>query len=112
MFVVVIVLFMTACSNTPDSNGPVNNGGDYAETLAKCLTDNGVKMYGAEWCGACKRQKQEFGDAFEYVDYVECPENQAACSEAGIKAYPTWIINGELQVGVQSFEELAALAGC
>ncbi|MFC1801526.1 thioredoxin domain-containing protein [Nanoarchaeota archaeon] len=112
VFAVIIVLFMTACSTVPDSNGPVDDGGDYAETLAKCLTENNVKMYGAEWCGHCKNQKEEFGSDFEFVDYVDCDLNQAACATAGIEYFPTWIIDGELLVGGKSLSQLASLSGC
>ena len=57
----------TGCS-LPDSNVE-----DSMEQFATCLTENGATMYGAEWCGHCKAQKEMFGEAaFEKVDYVEC----------------------------------------
>jgi len=86
-------------------------------TFAQCLTDSGAKMYGAYWCSHCEAQKEAFGSAVEYIPYVECAiedsrDQAAICAEAGIKGYPTWIIDGEQYSGVQTFEKLAQLTGC
>tara|TARA_Y100000310_G_C20320107_1_gene640340 strand:+ start:277 stop:639 length:363 start_codon:yes stop_codon:yes gene_type:complete len=51
---------------------PDSSTADSLEQFAACLTENGATMYGAEWCGRCKTQKEMFGSAFEKVDYVEC----------------------------------------
>lgn len=83
-----------------------------SESLAKCLTEKGATMYGTEWCGHCKDQKAAFGESFEYVDYVDCDENKQICVEAGIKGYPTWIIDGESYPGRQELNKLATLTGC
>jgi hypothetical protein len=53
-----------------------------------------------------------FGDSFQYVTYVECTEQQSRCQSKGVQAVPTWEINGNLNVGVKSLQELANLAGC
>lgn len=88
------------------------------EALAKCMTNKGAKFYGAYWCGHCANQKELFGDAMKFVDYVECadesnPQVQVdACNEAGISGYPTWVINGQKYPGEQSLEKLASLTGC
>jgi hypothetical protein len=60
--------------------------------LAKCLTEKGWTMYGADWCPHCKAQKADFGDAFQFVHYVECPDNEALCNAKGVIGYPTWIL--------------------
>lgn len=80
--------------------------------LAKCLTEKGVVMYGTEWCGYCKRQKQAFGDSFQYVNYVDCDKEKTRCAEAGVRGYPTWVINGEISPGLKELSQLASLAGC
>jgi len=82
------------------------------DKFAKCLSDKGATMYGAGWCRACKSQKRMFGASFKYVNYVECPDKPNVCIDAGIEAYPTWIINGLPHVNVQSFERLSELTGC
>lgn len=89
------------------------------DKLARCLTSQGVKMYGAYWCGHCKKQKEAFGEAFSQIDYVECsdssnPQAQTKeCEDAGIVSYPTWHFGlGDRLTGEVSMEKLAAKAGC
>lgn len=85
--------------------------GEY-DDFAKCLTEKQAKMYGTDWCGYCQEQKKIFGKSFKYVDYIDCDFNQVECSSAGIKGYPTWIINGDSYSGVQPLERLSQLTGC
>lgn len=99
------------------SGNIVGNSGDKKDALAKCLTEKGAKMYGAYWCPHCQSQKKDFGDSFQYVDYVECAANgpnanPAACKDAGIQGFPTWIIGGVQYSGEQSLSTLAKVAGC
>lgn len=75
-------------------------------------------MYGAYWCPACTRQKQEFGEqAFKQITYIECdPAGENArpdlCRQANIQAFPTWEVNGQLySPGGYSLEDLEALSG-
>jgi len=85
-------------------------------SFAQCLAEKKVTMYGAYWCSHCKNQKALFGDAFRYVPYVECTENEKLCIEKGVEGYPTWIVpteNGEQKLpGEQSFEGLSEASGC
>lgn len=97
---------------------PITSADD-VESLAKCLTEKGVKLYGASWCPHCKDQKEKFGEAVQYVDYVECadpsdPYKQSkACADADIQGYPTWVrADNERVSGSKSFEFLAEWAGC
>ena len=88
-----------------------------ADALATHLHTTPIKMYGASWCPHCQEQKDMFGAAFAKIPYVECSPNgrgtpQArACADAGIKSYPTWILDGERYLGIQTLEELAAITG-
>lgn len=87
--------------------------------LAKHLTEKGAKMYGAYWCPHCYEQKQLFGkQAWDKVTYVECGEgatehkaDPAACTQAGIKGFPTWTIDGKLDPGAKKLAKLARLTG-
>jgi hypothetical protein len=86
------------------------------ESFARSLTESGAKMYGAYWCGHCNSQKKMFGDAWQFIDYVECSEQDGSqsdqCAEAGIKAYPTWEFgDGTRLSGALSFETLAEGSG-
>lgn len=85
--------------------------GEYDE-FAKCLTDKGYKMYGVDWCPNCRNQKKMFGKSFKYVDYIECTKQKEACSQAQIEGYPTWIVDTETYVGVQSLARLSSISEC
>ena len=85
--------------------------------LARHLNQVGVKAYFAYWCPHCYEQKQLFGkEALKELSYIECaPEGKngqpQVCSDAGIKAFPSWKINGQLTSGIKTLEELANLTG-
>ena len=61
------------------------------DAFAKCLTEKGFSMYGAEWCPHCQAEKALFGTSFQYIKYVECPDNINLCLSKGVAGYPTWI---------------------
>ena len=96
----------------------VNTSGSAEIALANHLRKKGVKMHGAFWCGACTRQKELFGQqAFAKLRYIECDPrginpNRQACNQAGVNAYPTWILpNGQRGAGVISLSALANASG-
>ncbi|MCB9359629.1 hypothetical protein H6503_06885 [Candidatus Woesearchaeota archaeon] len=82
------------------------------DDFALCISDYGAKMYGTEWCSHCNAQKDMFGNSFRNVNFIDCDQNKDACLRAGIQAYPTWIIAGEMYEGTQSMESLAELTDC
>jgi hypothetical protein len=76
-------------------------------------------MYGVFWCDHCREQKEKFGDAFQYVHYVECVTKDAPrvlipeCKAQGITHTPTWIFgDGARMEGSQPLATLAQKAGC
>ena len=89
---------------------------EHAEKLAKYLNQQGMVLYGAYWCPHCKDQKALFGDAAQFLDYVECDAkgegaNPDECLAKGIESYPTWIYKDKKYLGSQSLEELAKIVG-
>ena len=84
--------------------------------LAKCLNENGVKLYTASWCGHCKKQKEAFGEGLAYLNNTECAEGDGwaqACTDAGVKAVPTWIYaDGTVKTGNTPLATLAKANGC
>lgn len=83
------------------------------DVFAKCLKEEGVTMYGADWCPHCQNEKNAFGDSFKFVPYVECPDNPKLCIEKGINGYPTWILrDGKRLEGEQGIEKLSKESGC
>lgn len=91
--------------------------GEYDE-LAACLTEKGVKFYGAFWCPHCQEQKRMFGNSASKLPYVECstPDGKSQtqiCSDLEIKSYPTWIFADESRLtGAIPLLDLASKAGC
>ena len=87
------------------------------DNFAKCLTEKGMKFYGAYWCPHCAREKQLFGDSFQYIMYIECslPDRSQTkfCNDVQIKKYPTFEFGDGSRVnGEQSLEELGNKTGC
>jgi len=90
------------------------------DEFARCLSQRGVKMYGAYWCPHCTEQKELFDAAFKYAPYVECgvqgntSQMQQVCSDAGIKHFPTWQFPpvGERVEGIESLDDLSFRTGC
>lgn len=86
--------------------------GSQYNNFAKCLTDAGMVFYGSDQCGHCQDQKEMFGGAIDYIDFVNCDFSEE-CDEKDIMYYPSWAFDGEVvAIGVQSFEELAEISGC
>jgi hypothetical protein len=88
-----------------------------AELLAKCLTEKGFQFFGSSSCGWCNQEKTLFGDAAQYLPYVECVGEDGymtqACQDANIESFPTWMTpDGTLVPGYKTAEELYQLSGC
>ncbi|TAL56410.1 MAG: hypothetical protein EPN86_02655 [Nanoarchaeota archaeon] len=83
------------------------------DAFAQCLAEKNITMYGAEWCPHCQNEKKAFGDSFQFVPYVECPDNPQKCLAAGINGYPTWIFpDGKKLEGEQGLEKLSKESSC
>jgi len=88
------------------------------ENFAKCLTDNGAKFYGTFWCSHCKNQKEMFGQAAQYLPYIECSTEDSqgqldVCKDNNITGYPTWeFADGSRESGEVSLEKLAEKTSC
>lgn len=92
------------------------------DTLAQCMTENGVLMYGSFRCGVCAKTRAMFGDSFKYITEIEChPQGEnpqtALCLEKKVEGTPTWVrdIDGvevNRAVGFLTIEELREFSGC
>ena len=104
----------TSTGVTSTSTGALSGtlADDQKTAFAKYLAANKITMYGAAWCPHCTDQKNAFGSAWQYVPYVECPENAKLCLAKGIEGYPTWQKpDGSSLSGFRELPELAAWAG-
>lgn len=83
------------------------------DSFAKCLAEKKITMYGAAWCPHCQREKRLFGSSFQFVPYVECPDNPQLCLAKDVKGYPTWIFpDGRAFAGEQGLQKLSAESSC
>lgn len=87
---------------------------DQKATLASCLTEKNIVMYGTERCPHCKDQKAAFGPAaFAKVTYIDCDKQSLQCQTAGVEGFPTWIGGTDIKLeGTQTLADLAKTAGC
>lgn len=109
--IVAALLLVGAFTYYSGSGGGAQNG--KYDALAQCLKNKNVVMYGAAWCPHCQNQRAAFGQSFQFVPYVECPDNVSLCQTKGIEGYPTWIFpDGSRLVGEQQLDILASHAGC
>lgn len=74
-------------------------------------------IYTAYWCPHCHEQKELFGkQAAAKLTQVECAvdgkNSQAAlCESKKIDGFPSWEINGKVDSGVKTLNQLADLSG-
>lgn len=107
--VVTVIVFLSGCLG---SSNDKEYSREQIDGLAKCLNEKSAKMFGTEWCSHCKEQKAFFAESFQFVDYVDCDFSKEECESAGVKGYPTWLIDGKLYPGARKLEDLAWLSGC
>jgi uncharacterized membrane protein/glutaredoxin len=99
-----VILLLHASYVTPQAE-PAGPEDPVIRALAEHLVDQGVVFYGASWCEHCQAQKRLFGASASRLPYIECsPAGQTApqaapCNRAGVRSYPTWVINGGAIVG-------------
>jgi len=88
------------------------------DSFGQCLSDKGVKFYGAFWCPHCQAQKRALHESTK-LPYIECanpsgsgPQNKV-CDDANVQSYPTWVYpDGTRDVGEQTVLELSTKSGC
>lgn len=80
-----------------------------SEEVAKWIGEHSV-LYVQTTCSHCRDQEALFGDNVKYLNMVDESQMQKFIDE-GIEATPTWVINGQKYVGVQSIEKLKELTG-
>ena len=86
---------------------PVNTD----QGIVKCIGSKAI-LYTQLGCHACKAQEELFGENYQYLNVVDCWYENEKCNEAIIEYTPTWVINKEKVIGVQTIEKLKELTGC
>ena len=108
-----IVIFGASTIHSSTYDLSVSNS--FQINLAKHLNSTGAVMYGAYNCPHCMSQKNAFGQAFKYINYVECNKrgrsaNPSLCSAKDIVVYPTWEIGGKFYTGQLKLNKLSKLS--
>lgn len=110
----VLALVMLISSSVPRPSEAANR----LDVFAKCLTAKKAKVYGLFWCPHCADQKEVFGSAFQYINYVECgvPGTRGEteeCKAAGVKHFPTWeFADKTRKEAVLQLDQLSKQTGC
>lgn len=87
-----------------------------AIALAEHLTSIGAVKYSAYWCPHCHEQNEMFGkEASSKLLLVECAPDginsqTKLCQEKEITGFPSWEINGKIEAGIKSLNELANIS--
>ena len=100
VIIAVVIIAIILINRTP---------ADIEKETAQCIGENSV-LYIQTGCHACATQEELFGDNFQYLNVIDCWIEEEKCSD--IVRVPTWIINEEQILGVQSIEKLKELTGC
>ncbi len=85
---------------------------DVSEEVAKYIGEHSV-LYMRTTCPHCVDQEKMFGENVKYLNMIDGDkaENVQKFIDAGVTEVPTWIINNQKYVGVQSIEKLKELTG-
>jgi len=122
-----LVVLMFAVAGCGNGTGEIISDPDTGDTevdgtistmkeFNECLSENGMAIYGMEWCPACGQLVETLG-GYESAEpvYVECtePENQQKCqNEMQGTAVPEIQLNGEMYQGERSLEGFSEATGC
>ena len=112
-FILILsVMLLAGCKISPKNLADKNPDSTMSASFAECLTNKGMRMFGTQWCSFCKKQKALFGESFGKIAYIDCDQKKAACEQAQITGYPTWILQDKKYPGIKTLENLAKISGC
>ena len=102
VFTILIILAIAFIAlNKPKANTP--------EEIIQCIGKES-KLYVQDGCPHCRNQENLFGENLYDLTIISCSDDWTKCQD--IKATPSWKINNEMFIGVQSIEKLQELTGC
>lgn len=90
---------------------PIKSHPDLDCDIACCIGNKSI-LVATKGCGACHKQIELLGDNKGDFNIIYCDESSQFCLDNQIMAVPTWIINEERIVGVQSIDKLKELTNC
>ncbi len=114
LVLVASILYLFTPGRAAENGTPTGDVVAEEGDLIGCLEQNGVRIYGAEWCPACSRLAESLG-GYDVVDpiWVECTDEQQRCQqEMHGSGVPEIQINGQLYQGSRDPEAIAEEVGC
>jgi glutaredoxin len=93
--------------------GYVVKGTPVSAEAAQYIGNHSI-VYVQAGCSHCKDQEDLFGDNWKYINTLDCVASKAniqICINNNITRTPTWVINGNQYIGVQSIQTLENLTG-
>jgi len=105
--IIIVILILTFVIIYESNKKPA----EIDEELAKCIGSKSV-LYTKTGCPACKKQEDIFGENYKYLNNINCLIEIEKCLYANVEYIPTWIINNNKYVGVQTIDKLKGLTGC
>lgn len=81
------------------------------ESLAKCLTEKEIYLFGAFNCPNCGVQKEMFGEAVEFIVYINCDLEPDKC-DINENTYPYWKMDDNILRGPVPLKFLKDRTGC
>ena len=110
---IIIIVLAIAAAIIYSKNAGFATKDIATEAEAKWIGEHSI-VYTQAGCIHCKELEDLFGSSWKYINSIDCASSQEkiqACIVANITATPTWIINGEQYIGVQTVEKLKELTG-
>lgn len=86
-----------------------NASSEKEDDFFKCLSQR-TTLYMNPGCSYCINQEKILGENIKSIKIIDCSKDYGKCSQ--IRGTPTWIINGNQEIGVKTLDQLKALSGC
>lgn len=113
LVMIALVLYLASYAITKYTGYSITGKAVYSKEekiqIAKCLSEKGVVLYCSSLSLNCIMQKKSLGEAFEYVNYVECTDNPDQCIDLSL---PAWKVGDEFYYGIRDLSKLAESTGC
>ena len=82
-------------------------------TVIRVMQEYDIKIYGATWCPACKKQLEEFGKYQNYLlengIFVYCDKEPTNPGCGDVKNIPTWKKGGQIvQIGYIDIQQIVS----
>jgi hypothetical protein len=107
-----LLIFLAALLIWIDSNNVPSKNPEKNETdiIKECLNRTEITLYGKKDSLVFIAQKEELGELFEAIPFVDCLREKEKCE--GVLLIPAWRLKGNLYYGSFSRDVLIRLTGC